>query len=835
MTAMERIEGWRSAALSRLYSSDDREHEMMLNRFAIGSIVCFYVGVIMPAADVQRGPIEIGCGVYLVCTVLLLLHVTMRPRASWTRRFCAIVLDTGLLALCLHLGGAQTAPFFPMFLWIILGNGFRFGVFWLRAAAVCSFVGFGIVSLATPYWRENSSLSIGLLTSLFVIPLYCQTLIRKLSSAKLQAEQASAAKSLFLASVSHELRTPLNAVTGMSCLLLASKLTGQQREMTTTIRSAAGSLLSMIDDLLDLSRIEAGRMTVTEASFDLLEVVRESLAIVSVQAREKGLQLSHHISSRTPLHLVGDARHLREILMNLLGNAVKFTQAGSVVVAVDGVETGDGVYRLQFDVIDTGIGIAAAAHCRIFEEFSQADDTIMNSFGGTGLGLAITRRLAGLMGGQITLESRTGIGSTFSVSLPLRSCEVTPVQPAAPTIHVAIADRTELQPMIERLRGLGHTVVVGAPQITDGLSCALRPIGAGPIGLIDPSQLLPPEQTILVAGARGLLGPASCRRGATVLPEDADDMEVARALRIVSVEPGGAEGMAAEDWTADRPAFVLVADDNVINQRVVSMILERAGHTVRSVANGEEALVAITEASQSKPFDLVLMDLNMPVMNGIDATKLYRFESLGMDHLPIVGLTADVTGDVERRCHEAGMDRCLLKPIQPRALLDAVAQLVPAAIKATGSALPAPSPGVTHINSHPGFRPSTMPSVQLSVLDQLSALGGTAFLDELIDEFGADAARLHTVLRPAILTGDTATVSFHAHAMLSAAGNMGALRLQEMCRDLQRMTPGELMSAGKDVLSLLTQELERIDRVLLGARSTPRPAETAQRWSETGD
>jgi len=379
------------------------------------------------------------CGAYWFGALLLLLHPLLWPSPSRVRRVAAAFMDIGVFSYGLHLAGASASPLFAIYLWVILGNGFRFGLPWLYLTTGASVLGFGVVVLCTPYWLDNLPLGVGLLVGLLVIPLYAGRLIRTLSEAKRQAEEASRAKSLFLASVSHELRTPLNAVTGMTGLLAATSLTAEQQEMTGTIDAASRTLLSLIDGILDLSRIEAGKMPVASAAFDLAAVMTGVMDLVAVRAREKGLRTALHITSRSPLDVIGDARHLSEILLNLVSNAVKFTPSGVVILAADVAPCAGSGFELRIEVTDTGIGIAPEAQGRIFNDFVQADGTIINRFGGTGLGLAITSRLVALHGGKIVLESSEGQGSTFAVTLPIGVAEAVARRPDCGRIVIETA------------------------------------------------------------------------------------------------------------------------------------------------------------------------------------------------------------------------------------------------------------------------------------------------------------------------------------------------------------------------------------------------------------
>ncbi len=821
-----RLPVWRWL-VRRLRGRPDTEHEMSFNRLGFTTLIVTWLLLQSPELTVGTWGI-VG---YYALTLGIFAHLLVRPEPNAPRRLVALLGDIGLLSYQLHVGGDETSLLWPIYLWVIFGNGFRFGIAWLRLAMAASLTGFLLVVATTPFWANQWHLSAGLLTGMLLLPLYAGKLIRNLSDAKRQAEQASQAKSLFLASVSHELRTPLNAIIGMGALLQESRLDREQAEMAFTIGGAARSLLTLIDGILDLSRIESGRMPVHAAEFDLMLLLTDLRRVLTVQAREKGLRLSIHVTPRTPLRLQGDQRHLQEILMNLVANAVKFTEAGEVVVAVDAVALGAGRSQLRFEVSDTGIGIAPDAISRIFERFTQADETIVSRYGGTGLGLAICRRLVELMGGEIGVESTVGVGSTFWFELPLHLAQPDRSQPVAGSRAILLtADRAMAERLGQACQGLGiecQTVrrlpdALGLLRLAGddsgpatllvhqaGLTIGLSVVAAALTNFDRAGQLA--AVLITEAAEPGLPRPELRRSFTSLLPPDPQPADIAAALRITGATRASlAPESGIATVTPARSLKVLVVDDNRVNQRVVTKILERAGHRAELAAHGEEAL----ETLERDRFDLVLMDLNMPVMDGLEATRLFRVAELGQARTPIIALTADASADVVRRCLDAGMDACLTKPVQPAALLRTLEEMAaPAA-----SPPPSPPPGIADITRHPRFRAAAMPVLDDQVLTGLLTLGGREFLDLLIDDYLQEAQQLAVELQTALREHDARGARALAHALRSSSANIGAKGLQDMTLGLQAIEQEEITAQGSQHADRLEAEFDRTRRALLQVR-----------------
>jgi len=808
--------------MARLRGRADTEHEMSLNRFVFAVLIIVYlVAVGLP---ISGAPL-IGMAVYTAGAMALLLHIVAWPAVNVPRRVAALSWDIGFMSYELHFGNSLTAIFYPIYLWIIFGNGFRFGIAYLYATMVAALFGFTAVVFTTPFWRQEPPLSAGLMIGLLILPLYAGALIRKLSRAKLQAEEANRAKGQFLASVSHELRTPLNAVIGMGAMLLDTKLDDEQQEMARTMQDAGRALLSQIESILGFARVEAGRMPFTEVEFDLLSVLAETRAMLSAQCRDKALWLGIRITPRTPTSLFGDEQHLREILLNLCANAVKFTDSGSIVMFADAEALAGGRVHLRFEVSDTGIGIANDARERIFERFTQADASIVNRYGGTGLGLAICKRLVEQLGGQIGVESKPLHGSSFWFTLPLG----TRPPPALATdrlselaVVLLSNERVATGPLAEVLSdaGLSAEACTGTGELLEAIHKSGR---RNALVLLDGSRLSPaPEvvadalrrsdrsgrMTLVLLSASGdatAKGSSAERLFNMVLPElpDREALHAAVRLALAGV-PARQETVTAPVPVAAHQLRILLADDNRTNQKVLNKILERAGHSVMVVDDGEAAL----DAMENRKFDAVLMDVNMPKMDGLEATKLYRMMELPGSRRAIIGLTADATPRMQTRCLEAGMDACVIKPVEPQQLLASIAALAqPPKHSPPRQEHPAP---VTAIASHPQFRVVSPPMLDSAMLKELERLGGEEFVTDLIEGFLEDAGKALEELEEAAVNQNAALFRAKAHAICSGASNIGARRINELCRPWSTLRDAEVAECGAAHVAQLTDELARL-------------------------
>lgn len=655
------------------------------------------------------------CLIYLCLGFLMLYNILQNPQKNEKRQWTAMIMDITATSLEQMISGSMAGVFIGIYLWLIIGYGLRYGTKFFKGCYVFSLIGFSLTLYLNPYWNQHQHLAYGFLLTLLLIPPHALRLLVSLEKATKEAGQASEAKTNFLSNISHEMRTPLNGIIGASELIAQTKLDSKQSELLKMVGTSASSLKKLINDVLDISKIEKGKVELEEITFFLPDLIQRLQLMFQIEVERKQLWLRFHLDPLVERHYVGSMHHLEQVLTNLIANAIKFTQHGGVDVVVSVMQGHADMSKLSFRIRDTGIGIKSDALPLIFDSFTQADSSITRRYGGTGLGTSIAKQLVEVMGGKISVTSQENVGTTFVVSLPL--------------LHA----------------------VAPAPQAVNE------------INLDSQSNVVPLSS----------------------------HTKFRKKIRV------------------------LIADDNVVNRLILNETLQRMHCVVKAVDNGDAAL----DALEHHQFDLMILDYNMPEMNGLEVFNIHNALP-GSKPIRTVILTADATKTTQDRCLRAGVYQVLTKPVvsrQIQSLIEAIASTIETEQVAQVAPIRRRKPKNTAAESAaatpvaPAFidsrspdspmraaKPASTPGPKIASIsptvepllddDRMAHLlklgGGEAFLHKLITEFIDSTDVLLRALGKASLDLNFEQVHKLAHELAGESANMGLIPLSKLSRHL---------------------------------------------------
>ena len=802
----------------------------------------------------QQTWVRYVCWGFVSLSFVLFVWIYRARASSDLVRFLTLAVDIGTPTILLGLTGERSAILVFVYTWVAVGHGFRFGLRYLLVAWVASLVAFSLVYVLSAwvggFWYQNPLLWLGAFFWIAAPTFYvAQLLKQKLAAvqaaeearvqvervqaeaererveraraeaerARAEAEAASEAKSEFLATMSHEMRTPLNGVVGAAEMLAAKDLPQQERQLVDWLLASSRQLRSLIDNLLDLRKIEAGKILIERAPLDLHVLMNHLVALFEPEAKRAHLRFTKSVSLDAPYLLVGDDARIQQVLINLTANALKFTRQGFVRVSATATEHADHAVEVRFEVRDTGIGIAPEHTERIFERFTQANPTIHRQYGGSGLGTTICRHLVELMGGEIGFDSEAGKGSLFWFTVPLsRQPAEAYEEGAGVSIRgarlIVVSSRSgmiEWATEAARERQMECTTVATVDEAVSSVPQDARPEWCA---LLIDGEDIGVDWREAPNAVRAAGTPLPCILAHPDLPEaDAFDAGYVCALRtrdprllsraVRTVVAGASSPRPLVETRGPAPLaqpglHILVAEDNQISQQIITMMLQGGGHHVTVASDGESAL----DKYEQIRFDLVILDMNMPGRTGLEVAKAIRIlEASGHGaRVPIIMLTAAASIDLQEDSEDAGIDIFLAKPVDPRSLLRAVDNAYGTRLEPSGASYDTSS----NAQTQGGY----IDHVLLGDMARFSK--DPVFVQTLTRQFSKDARQLIDDIETALVDKDYEQFRDLAHALKGSSMMAGAIRLRDSAARAEKVTNRNVDSVDDDVISDLRKTFE---------------------------
>lgn len=818
-------------------SALSRELEQAILRVVLVGLASAYL-ILSATGQTRLQPLLYGVGgaIWLGAIALLLL-TWFSKRSSAMRRVFAIAYDAAAISVGMYLTGPTGAPLYPLYLWIALGNGFRFGVGYLYLATSLGLFGFSLVVLTTPFWLNHVSLSVGLVVGLGVLPIYVAKLLQRQHRQWEEDAQRHASKGTLLSNVVQELRTPLNDITGMSDLIRETTLNRSQREFADAIGKSAVSMASLLENVADYAKLENGSLQIVHTDFDLHNVLNGTVRTLRAHGSKNELRIHLHVEPEVPFSLQGDPQRLRQILSNMIVDVVRQARFGRIEMRVSPIQVSEHAVRLLFEIQgwSTGPEVMSYRRGHGYQTHSEAPEA---AYDRNSLALATAKALIRALGGELQQADTGPEESTVTFELPFdrqpgyqestQSLQSTRLLLISDTnsphlnilkewlqnwsvryevVETASAAFVRAESEIKRGKPF-HVILVDKPLIDIDARQFVRAM----------RKVSPSHSTALLLIARGgktSQDAALQAAGYTcLLPTPLNQRLVFNALHSAPV-PDGASRASVVPLQAciDRgiesaKTRILVAEDNPTNQKFLARILNRAGYDVDVVHNGEEAL----DALEVGEYQLVIVDMHMPVMDGIQTAKLYRFIHPTRPRVPFIMLTASTTTDAKLECEAAGIETFLTKPIEASRLVDAVGELLSQHVlghKERPSRRPHDRPMTMEL-------PDTQPVLNLASLQEVQNLGyGTDFFHELVQGFIRDGNGVLEKMDDALDREDYSDFRDAGQALKGNAGSIGAVKLYKCCSQIERMSRADYELMGQQLRNDIRSEFRRACSALI--------------------